>query len=93
MKNLTKTETIQFRIDPKLKRQATAVFNKSNIDISFALQTFLSDVVERGISPIQIRTENGFLESYEKKLLAGFKKAKLSKSFSNSKDFMESLIK
>lgn len=92
-KTLIKTETIQFRIDPKLKIEAVKVFKRSNIDLSLALQTFLSDVVKRGISPMQIRTENGFFPEYEKSLLKSFKNAKLSKSFSNSDEFIESLIK
>lgn len=88
---MLKTDTIQFRISPVIKKKATSIFAKQNVDLSFALQTFLEKVVENDKSFIEIKTENGFLPAFEKKLLSSYKKAKFSKPHKNHEDFMKDL--
>lgn len=84
--NKNKTATIQFRVDPIVKKKAVEIFKKNNIDLSLALQTFLQEVVDKknGVSKI-VLTENGFTPAAEKRFLDRMAKEGNSKIFSDVK--------
>ena len=77
-----KTATIQFRVDPIVKKQAIKIFKSNNVDLSLALQTFLQEVVEKknNVSKV-VLTENGFTPAAEKRFLDRMAKEDNSKTF------------
>ena len=55
---MSKTATIQTRINPELKRKAQAIFNKLNLSMSEAISLYLTQVtLHRGI-PFEIKIPN-----------------------------------
>ena len=55
---MSKTATIQTRINPELKEKAQAIFNKLNLTMSEAISLYLTQVtLQRGI-PFEIKIPN-----------------------------------
>ena len=55
---MSKTATIQTRINPELKEKAQAIFNKLNLTMSEAISIYLTQVtLQRGI-PFEIKIPN-----------------------------------
>jgi DNA-damage-inducible protein J len=55
---MSKTATIQTRINPELKQKAQAIFNKLNLSMSEAISLYLTQVtLHRGI-PFEIKIPN-----------------------------------
>ncbi len=70
------SQTIQVRIDPKIKQSVAKIFAKLGFDISTGVKIYFQQVVrEQGI-PFPLVTENGFTPAEEKKLLAEVKKTR-----------------
>lgn len=67
---MSKTATIQIRIDPKTKREAARVFEGLGLDFSSAMKLYLRQVVREQALPFRPgRTVNGFTPEYEQRLL------------------------
>ena len=49
---------VRARVEPELKKEATAVLKASGLDVSTAIRLFLMSVVETGRLPIAIPTPN-----------------------------------
>jgi len=55
---MPRTATIQARIDPEVKKDAQAIFNKLNISMSEAISLYLTQVaLQKGI-PFEIKIPN-----------------------------------
>lgn len=67
-------QTIQVRVNPKVKQSVAKIFAKLGFDISTGVKIYFQQVVrEQGI-PFPLITENGFTPAEEKKLLAESRK-------------------
>ena len=52
------TVDVRSRVEPELKREATAVLKASGLDVSTAIRLFLRSVVENGGMPIDLPRPN-----------------------------------
>ena len=66
------TVDVRSRVEPELKREATAVLKASGLDLSTAIRLFLRGVVQHGGLPMEIARPNAAT-------LAAIKAAKNSK--------------
>ena len=55
---MSKTATIQTRINPELKQKARAIFNKLNLSMSEAISLYLTQVTLHGGIPFEIKIPN-----------------------------------
>lgn len=55
---MSKTATIQARIDPKIKKKAKSVFDKLHISMSEAISMFLTQVSLNNGIPFEIKIPN-----------------------------------
>ena len=69
-------DTIQIRIDAKIKREARKTLNELGLDMSSAIKLFLTNVVNRQGIPLDLRTENGFTIDQEQTMIKETKEAK-----------------
>jgi DNA-damage-inducible protein J len=66
------TVDVRSRVEPELKREATAVLSAVGLDVSTAIRLFLRSVVDKGGLPIEVPRPNA-------KTLAAIKAAKANK--------------
>jgi len=66
------TVDVRSRVEPELKREATAVLSALGLDMSTAIRLFLRSVVDSGGLPIEVPRPNA-------KTLAAIKAAKANK--------------
>ena len=52
------TVDVRSRVEPELKREATAVLKASGLDVSTAIRLFLRSVVEKGGLPMDLPRVN-----------------------------------
>ena len=52
------TVDVRSRVEPELKREATAVLKASGLDVSTAIRLFLRSVVEKGGLPMDLPRPN-----------------------------------
>lgn len=71
-------DTIQIRIDKKIKDKARKTLGELGLDMSSAVKLFLTNVVNRQGIPLDLRTENGFTLAQEETLVAETEAAKRS---------------
>lgn len=60
---------INIRIDQKLKKAASEVFNNVGLDMSSAVKLFLTQAVIAKKIPFRVLTVNGFTPEFEEELL------------------------
>ncbi len=52
------TVDVRSRVEPELKREATAVLKAAGLDVSTAIRLFLRSVVEKGGLPMELPRAN-----------------------------------
>jgi len=65
--------TLQVRVNSKLKKEATKIFESLGLDMSSGVKMYLTQVVLKKGIPFQALTENGYTPEFEKRLLAKIK--------------------
>lgn len=60
--------TIQVRIDSKLKKDVSKIFESLGLDLSSGVKMFFNQVVVKKGIPFQALTENGYTQEQEAKL-------------------------
>lgn len=67
--------TIQVRIDSKLKKEVSKIFESLGLDLSSGIKMYFNQVlIKKGI-PFSVRTGNGFTPEQEARILASIKEA------------------
>lgn len=61
--------TLQVRIDSKIKKSATKIFESLGLDLSSGIKMYLSQVLLKKGIPFQVLTENGYTPEFEKRLV------------------------
>ncbi len=62
--------TLQVRIDSKLKKDATKIFESLGLDMSSGVKMYLNQVILKKGIPFRILTENGYTPEFEKRMVA-----------------------
>lgn len=62
--------TVQFRVDSKVKKDASKIFESLGLDMSSGIKMFLNKVVHYKGIPFSLRTENGFTPEQEREMVA-----------------------
>ncbi|MBI5221701.1 MAG: type II toxin-antitoxin system RelB/DinJ family antitoxin [Candidatus Magasanikbacteria bacterium] len=62
--------TIQVRIDSKLKKDVSKIFESLGLDLSSGVKMFFTQVLVRNGLPFEALTENGYTHEQERKLKA-----------------------
>ena len=85
--------TINIRIDPKVKKAAAKVFKDLGIDMSSGVNLYLNQVVhEKGIPFKPRRTVNGFTPAQEARMLRELEYTKKhGKDYSSLKELLDEL--
>jgi DNA-damage-inducible protein J len=73
------TVDVRSRVEPELKREATAILKAAGLDVSVAIRLFLRSVVEQGGLPIEMPRPNA-------KTLAAIRDAKQGRATAVSLD-------
>lgn len=67
---MANTDTkINIRIDKKTKEEAQKAFSSLGLDISSGVKIFLKSVINTQSIPFEVRTQNGYTASFEKKII------------------------
>ena len=82
------TAVINFRTKKSVKDKASKLFEKMGLDMSSAMNMFLSKVLETKSIPFRVTTVNGYTPEYERFLLDEIKNHKEYKTFKNVKEMM-----
>ena len=86
--------TIQIRVNKNTKKEADKTFKKMGLDISSGIKLFLHRVIQSRSIPFQIRTENGFTQEQEKKMLKETEYAlKHGKSYASIEELHNDIMK
>ena len=88
---MSKQNTIQVRIDKDLKEKARKTLDELGLDMSSAVNLFLTNVVARQGIPLDLRTKNGFTIAQEQALIAETEEAKRQKGYNNLDDLFSDL--
>ena len=88
---MSKQDTIQIRVDAKTKAAARKTLNALGLDMSSAVNLFLTNVINRQAIPLDLRTENGFTIAQEVAIVAETEEAKLSKGLDDLDDLFADL--
>lgn len=65
--------TLQVRIDSKMKKAVTKIFESLGLDLSSGVKIYLSQVLLKKGIPFQVLTENGYSREQEQKILVSIK--------------------
>lgn len=60
--------TLQVRIDSKMKKDVSKIFESLGLDMSSGIKMFFTQVVRKKGLPFQVLTENGYTQEQEAKL-------------------------
>lgn len=91
---MSNQNTIQIRVDSQMKERAREIFDQLGIDMSSAIKLFLANVINTKSIPLDLKTENGFTQEQEKKILSEVTSAKKhSKRYTSVNEVMSDLSK
>lgn len=62
--------TLQVRIDSKMKKDVSKIFESLGLDMSSGIKMYFNQVLIKNGLPFQALTENGYTQEQEAKLLA-----------------------
>ena len=62
--------TLQVRIDSKMKKDVSKIFESLGLDLSSGIKMYFNQVLLKKGIPFRVLTENGYALEFEKKLLA-----------------------
>lgn len=90
---MSKTATIQIRIDPKTKRQVAKVFEDIGLDMSTGFHVYINKVIEEGGVPFPLKKRK-FLgypskEAYQKDVAWALKHGK---RYSSPKEMLDDIL-
>ena len=85
--------TIQVRTEKKLKESAQHILKELGLDLSTAINMYLVQIVIKNAIPFEIRTENGFTPSQERKMIREARWAKkYGKRYSSSEELFKDIL-
>ncbi len=82
---------INFRAKTNVKEKAAKLFEQMGLDMSSALNMFLTKVVDTKSIPFRVTTINGYTPEFEKALLGEIKNGRKHKKFNSIQDMMKYL--
>lgn len=82
------TAIVNFRTKKSVKERAARLFEKMGLDMSSALNMFLSKVLETKAIPFRVTTVNGYSPEYERYILDEIKNHKDYKKFKTIEEMM-----
>lgn len=62
--------TIQVRIDSKLKKDVSKIFESLGLDLSSGIKMYFNQVLLKKGIPFRVLTENGYTPEFEKAMVA-----------------------